>query len=238
MSAGEPLPAAVWEEFHAATGLRIIDGIGATEMLHVFISAADEDIRPGSTGRPVPGYRAAVVDEHGEPVPDGQPGLLAVTGPTGCRYLDDPRQSAYVRGGWNITGDTYVRDADGYFWYVARSDDMIVSSGYNIAGPEVEKALGGHPYVVECGVVGVPDERRGMLVKAYVVLRAGVPATAATARELQDHVKAVIAPSSTRAPWSSYPNSRAPGPASSSAANCACGPGSRTARRPRTCPAS
>ncbi|MBT2447678.1 AMP-binding protein [Streptomyces sp. ISL-43] len=194
VSAGEPLPATVWEEFHAATGLRIIDGIGATEMLHVFISAADEDIRPGSTGRPVPGYRAAVVDESGAPVPDGQPGLLAVTGPTGCRYLDDPRQSTYVRGGWNITGDTYIRDADGYFWYVARSDDMIVSSGYNIAGPEVEKALTGHPYVADCGVVGVPDERRGMLVKAYVVLRAGVPAAPATVRELQDHVKAAIAP--------------------------------------------
>lgn len=194
VSAGEPLPSAVWEEFHAATGLRIIDGIGATEMLHVFISAADEDIRPGSTGRPVPGYRAAVVDEHGTPVPDGQPGLLAVTGPTGCRYLDDPRQSTYVRGGWNITGDTYIRDAEGYFWYVARSDDMIVSSGYNIAGPEVEKALAGHPHVVDCGVVGVPDERRGMLVKAYVVLRDGVPAGPATVLELQSHVKAAIAP--------------------------------------------
>ncbi|MET3984644.1 2-aminobenzoate-CoA ligase [Streptomyces sp. PvR034] len=194
VSAGEPLPAAVWEEFRAATGLRIIDGIGATEMLHVFISAADGDIRPGSTGRPVPGYRAAVVDENGDPVPDGQPGLLAVTGPTGCRYLDDPRQSTYVRGGWNITGDTYTRDADGYFWYVARSDDMIVSSGYNIAGPEVEKALADHPYVADCGVVGAPDERRGMLVKAYVVLRAGVVAGDATVRELQDHVKATIAP--------------------------------------------
>lgn len=194
VSAGEPLPATVWEEFHAATGLRIIDGIGATEMLHVFISAADEDIRPGSTGRPVPGYRAAVVDANGAPVPDGQPGLLAVTGPTGCRYLDDPRQTTYVRGGWNITGDTYIRDAEGYFWYVARSDDMIVSSGYNIAGPEVEKALAEHPYVADCGVVGVPDERRGMLVKAYVVLRSGVPAAPETVRELQEHVKAAIAP--------------------------------------------
>lgn len=194
VSAGEALPAAVWEEFHAATGLRIIDGIGATEMLHVFISAADGDIRPGATGRPVPGYRAAVVDQYGEPVPDGQPGLLAVTGPTGCRYLADPRQTAYVRNGWNITGDTYIRDADGYFWYVARSDDMIVSSGYNIAGPEVEKALVAHPYVEECGVVGAPDDRRGMLVKAYVVLGAGVPADEATARELQAHVKGAIAP--------------------------------------------
>ncbi|WP_374196838.1 benzoate-CoA ligase family protein [Streptomyces sp. ISL-100] len=194
VSAGEALPAAVWEEFHAATGLRIIDGIGATEMLHVFISAADNDIRPGSTGKPVPGYRARVVDEEGRPVPDGQPGLLAVTGPTGCRYMDDPRQATYVRGGWNITGDTYIRDADGYFWYVARSDDMIVSSGYNIAGPEVEKALAAHPHVEECAVVGAPDSERGMLVKAYVVLRAGVVAGEATATELKNHVKQSIAP--------------------------------------------
>ncbi|MCT9088949.1 benzoate-CoA ligase family protein [Streptomyces sp. ASQP_92] len=194
VSAGEALPAKVWEEFHAATGHRIIDGIGATEMLHVFISAADQDIRPGSTGRPVPGYRARIVDEQGDPVPDGQPGLLAVTGPTGCRYMDDPRQSTYVRHGWNVTGDTYVRDQDGYFWYVARSDDMIVSSGYNIAGPEVEKALATHSCVEECAVVGVPDAKRGMLVKAYVVLRPGVRADEATVRELQNHVKQTIAP--------------------------------------------
>ncbi|MFD9407613.1 AMP-binding protein [Streptomyces sp. NPDC059989] len=194
VSAGEALPAAVWEEFHAATGLAIIDGIGATEMLHVFISASDGDIRPGSTGRPVPGYRARVVDEHGEPVPDGQPGLLAVTGPTGCRYMEDPRQTVYVRNGWNITGDTYIRDADGYFWYVARSDDMIVSSGYNIAGPEVEKALATHPYVEECGVVGAPDDKRGMVVKAYVILRPGVASDGATVKELQDHVKRTVAP--------------------------------------------
>ncbi|MFJ8014370.1 AMP-binding protein [Streptomyces sp. NPDC096339] len=194
VSAGEPLPASVWRAFHAATGLRIIDGIGSTEMLHVFVSAADEDIRPGAIGRPVPGYRAAVVDELGRPVPDGRPGLLAVTGPTGCRYLADPRQASYVRGGWNITGDTCVRDADGYFRYMARSDDMIVSSGHNIAGPEVEKALASHPHVAECGVVGAPDERRGALVKAYVVLRAGVPAGGATVRALQAHVKQAIAP--------------------------------------------
>ncbi|MCP3818483.1 AMP-binding protein [Streptomyces sp. A3M-1-3] len=194
VSAGEALPAAVWEEFHAATGLRIIDGIGATEMLHVFISAADEDIRPGATGRPVPGYRAMVVNEEGEPVPDGQPGLLAVTGPTGCRYLSDPRQTTYVKDGWNITGDTYIRDQDSYFWYVARSDDMIVSSGYNIAGPDVEKALAAHPYVEECGVVGAPDDKRGMLVKAYVVLRAEVAADEVTVKELQNFVKRTIAP--------------------------------------------
>ncbi|UGY92179.1 AMP-binding protein [Streptomyces gobiensis] len=194
VSAGEALPAQVWEEFHAATGLRIIDGIGATEMLHVFISAADDDIRPGSTGKPVPGYRAMVVNEAGESVPDGEPGLLAVTGPTGCRYLADPRQTTYVKDGWNITGDTYIRDQDGYFWYVARSDDMIVSSGYNIAGPEVEKALVTHPYVADCGVVGAPDDKRGMLVKAYVVLRADVAPDETTVKELQNHVKQTIAP--------------------------------------------
>ncbi|MEU9987041.1 AMP-binding protein [Streptomyces sp. NPDC048045] len=194
VSAGEALPAQVWEDFRAATGLPIIDGIGATEMLHVFISAADDDIRPGATGRPVPGYRATVVDDTGAPVPDGEPGLLAVTGPTGCRYLDDPRQTTYVRNGWNITGDTYLRDAEGYFRYVARSDDMIVSSGYNIAGPEVEKALLAHPCVADCGVVAAPDERRGMVVKAYVVLRAGAAADDVTVKELQNHVKQTIAP--------------------------------------------
>jgi len=194
VSAGEPLPAAVWEAFHRATGLRLIDGIGATEMLHVFISAADGDIRPGATGRPVPGFRAIVVDKDGTPVPDGQPGLLAVKGPTGCRYLDDERQSVYVRGGWNVTGDTYIRDVDGYFWYQARSDDMIVSSGYNIAGPEVEQALIAHPDVVDCAVVGAPDESRGTIVKAYVVLREGVAADAQTVKALQDFVKQTIAP--------------------------------------------
>ncbi|MFE3762106.1 AMP-binding protein [Streptomyces sp. NPDC059104] len=194
VSAGEALPEHVWREFHAATGLRIIDGIGSTEMLHVFISAADDDIRPGATGKPIPGYRATVVDEEGSPLPDGEPGLLAVTGPTGCRYLADPRQATYVRSGWNVTGDVYVRDTDGYFWYVARSDDMIVSSGYNIAGPEVERALATHPGVVESGVVGVQDAHRGMLIKAYVVLRPGFPADETTARDLQSHVKQVIAP--------------------------------------------
>jgi 2-aminobenzoate-CoA ligase len=138
VSAGEALPAATWEAFHEATGIRIIDGIGATEMLHIFISAADDDIRPGSTGKPVPGYVAAVVDDAGEPVPDGEIGRLAVKGPTGCRYLADERQRSYVQNGWNITGDAYVRDGDGYFWYQARTDDMIISRGYNIAGPEVE----------------------------------------------------------------------------------------------------
>jgi 2-aminobenzoate-CoA ligase len=174
--------------------VEIIDGIGATEMLHIFISAAGDDIRPGSTGRAVPGFTATVLDEDGHEVPPGSPGLLAVRGPTGCRYLDDPRQAAYVRHGWNLTGDTFLRDEDGYFWYQARSDDMIVSSGYNIAAPEVEEALLKHPAVAECAVVGVPDEARGMLVTAYVVPVAGTGAGQVTAIELQDFVKAEIAP--------------------------------------------
>lgn len=194
VSAGEPLPASVWQAFHAATGQRLIDGIGATELLHVFISAADGDIRPGATGRPVPGYRAAVLDPDGTPVPDGRPGLLAVKGPTGCRYLRDERQLGYVRNGWNLTGDTCVRDSDGYFWYQARTDDMIVSAGYNIAGPEVEQALAGHPDVLDSAVIGAPDDRRGTVVKAYVVLREGVPAGPETVRALQEHVKRTIAP--------------------------------------------
>ncbi|GAA1030970.1 AMP-binding protein [Virgisporangium ochraceum] len=195
VSAGEALPEATWRAFHDATGVRIIDGIGATEMLHIFIAAADDDIRPGSTGRPVPGYDARVVDDEGRPVPDGELGRLAVRGPTGCRYLADDRQRVYVENGWNLTGDTYVRDADGYFWHQARSDDMIISAGYNIAGPEVEEALLRHPDVVECGVVGSPDEVRGtMVVTAYVVLRDGVAADDTKARELQDFTKATIAP--------------------------------------------
>jgi 2-aminobenzoate-CoA ligase len=194
VSAGEHLPAATWQAFLDATGVRLIDGIGATEMLHIFISAADDDLRPGSTGRAVPGYTAAVVDESGEPVPDGEIGRLAVRGPTGCRYLADPRQQAYVQNGWNITGDTFLRDEDGWFWYQARSDDMIVSSGYNIAGPEIEEALLAHPDVAECGVVGAPDEARGQVVKAYVVLVPGVSNDASKVTELQDFVKAQIAP--------------------------------------------
>src|SRR4051794_6374197 len=194
VSAGEHLPRAVWEEFLAATGVRLIDGIGSTEMLHVFVSACDDDIRPGATGRAVPGYRATVLDADGNPAPDGVPGRLAVRGPTGCRYLADARQLAYVQNGWNITGDTYVRDADGYFWYQARSDDMIVSSGYNIGAPEVEQALEQHPDVVECAVVGRPDAERGAVVHAAVVLREGVAGDAAEVAELQDFVKRTIAP--------------------------------------------
>jgi 2-aminobenzoate-CoA ligase len=194
VSAGEHLPATTWHAFFDATGVRIIDGIGSTEMLHIFIASAGEEIRPGSTGRAVPGYVATVLDEHGGAAPAGQEGRLAVRGPTGCRYLADERQRVYVQGGWNVTGDTYVRDEDGYFWYRARSDDMIVSSGYNIAGPEVEQALLGHPDVVECAVVGAEDPDRGQVVKAYVVLRDGAAADDGTRRDLQDHVKATIAP--------------------------------------------
>ncbi|MEU3063454.1 AMP-binding protein [Streptomyces subrutilus] len=191
VSAGENLPAATWRAWYERTGLRIINGIGATELLHIFISAADEDVRPGTTGRVVPGWRARVVDAAGRPVADGEPGLLAVRGPVGCRYLADPRQAEYVRDGWNLTGDTYVRDPDGYFSYVARADDMIVSAGYNIAGPEVEEALLRHPDVLETAVVGRPDERRGQVVVAYVVLRGG---SAPTEEALRDHMGAELSP--------------------------------------------
>ena len=194
VSAGEHLAASVWHAFHEATGVRIIDGIGSTEMLHIFVASAGEEIRPGSTGRAVPGYVATVLDDEGHEVPPGEPGRLAVKGPTGCRYLSDPRQQAYVQHGWNITGDTYRQDEDGYFWYLARSDDMIISSGYNIAAPEVEEAVLKHPDVAECAVVGWPDEQRGMIVKAYVVLRDGVVADPELVPKLQDFVKAEIAP--------------------------------------------
>jgi 2-aminobenzoate-CoA ligase len=173
VSAGENLPAATWRAWHERTGLRIINGIGATELLHIFISAADDAIRPGTTGVPVPGRHARAQDADGEPVPDGEQGLLAVRGPVGCRYLADERQREYVRGGWNVTGDTYVREPDGYFRYVARADDMIISAGYNIAGPEVEDALLRHPEVLEAAVVGRPDEARGQVAVAYVVVAAG-----------------------------------------------------------------
>src|SRR6266851_5049003 len=194
VSAGEALPKATFEAWLAATGIKILDGIGATEMLHIFIGSPEEEIRPGATGKPVPGYEARVVDTSGRELPPNAIGRLAVRGPTGCRYLADERQREYVQGGWNVTGDTYVMDDDGYFWYQARSDDMIVSAGYNIAGPEVEAALLMHPAVAECGVVGAPDEERGQIVKAYVVLRAGASADAASTRLLQEHVKATIAP--------------------------------------------
>jgi 2-aminobenzoate-CoA ligase len=194
VSAGEALPKATFEAWHAATGIKILDGIGATEMLHIFIGSPEHEIRPGATGMPVPGYEARVVDDAGDEVRPGTIGRLAVRGPTGCRYLADKRQRQYVQNGWNVTGDTYLMDKDGYFWYQARSDDMIVSSGYNIAGPEVEAALLAHPAIAECGVVGAPDEERGQIVKAYVVLRPGHAGDAATTKLLQDYVKAAIAP--------------------------------------------
>jgi 2-aminobenzoate-CoA ligase len=200
VSAGEHLPASTWTAFREATGVELIDGIGSTEMLHIFISAADADIRPGSTGRPVPGYRARIIDADGRDAADGTPGRLAVQGPTGCRYLADERQTAYVQNGWNVTGDTFIRDQDGYFWFQARSDDMVVSSGYNISGPEVEEAILTHPDVLESAVIAVPDDARGSVVKAFVVLKAGLQsvstdeARTTKARQIQDHVKGVIAP--------------------------------------------
>jgi 2-aminobenzoate-CoA ligase len=194
VSAGEHLPLDVWNDFRSATGLALINGIGSTEMLHIFVSAADDEIRPGSTGKAVPGYRAVVLDDDGNPSPSGELGRLAVIGPTGCRYLADPRQANYVDHGWNITGDTYRMDEDGYFWYEARSDSMIVSSGYNIGAPEVEFALLRHADVLECAVVAKPDVERGSIVAAFVVLREGVTGDDAKRRELQDHVKSTIAP--------------------------------------------
>lgn len=194
VSAGETLPKATFDAWHKATGLKLMDGIGSTEMLHIFISAVEDEIRPGATGKPVPGYEAKIVDDDGRDLPPGTLGRLAVRGPTGCRYLADERQRKYVQNGWNITGDTYVMDADGYFWYQSRSDDMIVSSGYNIAGPDVEAALLSHAAVAECGVVGAPDDARGMIVKAYVVLAPGREGGEALVAELQEHVKREIAP--------------------------------------------
>lgn len=194
VSAGETLPAPVFDSWTRRTGKTILDGIGSTELLHIFITNRTGDAVAGSTGRPVSGYEARIVDADMNELPPGTSGKLAVRGPTGCRYLADSRQSNYVRDGWNLTGDTFVRDEQGRFSFVARSDDMIVSSGYNIAGPEVEAALLGHAAVAECGVVGAPDEARGMIVKAYVVLAPGIDGDAALAIELQDHVKREIAP--------------------------------------------
>jgi 2-aminobenzoate-CoA ligase len=194
VSAGEFLPKAVSDLWFEKTGIRIIDGIGATEMIHIFISASGDEIRPGSTGKPLPGYRACVMDDEGRQLPAGSTGRLAVTGPTGCRYLDDPRQKDYVRDGWNMTGDIYRVDEDGYFWFVSRADDLIVSAGYNIAGPEVEWALLAHPAVRECAVVAAPDPGRGTVVKACIVLAPGREGDAALVRELQEFVKQRIAP--------------------------------------------
>ena len=193
LSAGEHLPKAVWELWKDRTGLSIVDGIGSTEMMHIFIAESGEAIRPGSTGRAVPGYEATVLDEHDRPMDEGE-GRLAIRGPTGCRYLADERQVNYVARGWNVTGDTYRKDSDGYFWYVARSDDMIVSSGYNIGAPEVENALLAHPAVAECGVIGAPCPERGQKVKAFVVLADFAEASGELADGLKAFVKDRIAP--------------------------------------------
>jgi 2-aminobenzoate-CoA ligase len=194
VSAAEPLPAATRQLWKDATGIEIIDGIGATELLHIFVSHADTDARAGATGKPVPGYTACVVDDTLRPLPPGHVGKLAVKGPTGCRYLSDNRQREYVREGWNLTGDAYLVDQDGWFVFQARCDDMIISSGYNIAGPEVESTLLRHPAVAECGVVGVPHQERGQIVKAFVVLHPGYERNQAMIEALQEFVKQSIAP--------------------------------------------
>ena len=194
VSAGETLPAPVYEEWMARTGKPMLDGIGATEMLHIFISNRFDDHRPACTGRPVTGYEARIVDDDGNEKPRGEVGRLAVRGPTGCRYLADRRQAKYVRNGWNLTGDSFWQDEDGRFHFAARSDDMIISAGYNIAGPEVEAALLSHPHVLECAVVGAPDEDRGMIVEAHVVLAKGHTPDEEMVKILQNHVKMAIAP--------------------------------------------
>ena len=194
VSAGETLPAPVYDEWIARTGKPMLDGIGATEMLHIFLSNRFDDHRPGCTGRPVTGYAAKIVGDNGQDLPHGEIGRLAVRGPTGCRYLADDRQSKYVQNGWNLTGDSFWQDADGYFHFAARSDDMIISAGYNIAGPEVEAALLSHPAVLECAVIGVADPDRGQIVQAHVVLSHGHNPDPTTTKSLQDHVKATIAP--------------------------------------------
>ena len=194
VSAGETLPGPVYDEWMEKTGKPMLDGIGATEMLHIFITNRFDDHRPSCTGKPVTGYEVRILDDDGAQCAPGVPGRLAVRGPTGCRYLNDARQMSYVQTGWNVTGDTFAMDEDGYLYFAARSDDMIISSGYNIAGPEVEAALLSHDAVAECGVIGVPDAERGSIVEAHVVLADGAAATDETAKALQDHVKAVIAP--------------------------------------------
>jgi 2-aminobenzoate-CoA ligase len=194
VSAGEALPDATRQLFKQATGIEIIDGIGSTELIHMFIAHTPERVRRGATGYAIPGYRAAVFDDDGNPCPPGVVGRLAIKGPTGCKYLADDRQRVYVQNGWNFTGDAYLMDADGYFFYQARTDDMIIAAGYNIAGPEVESALLAHEAVAECGVVGAPDAERGTIVKAYIVLKSGYTPGETMAKALQDHVKATIAP--------------------------------------------
>ena len=194
ISAGESLPDATRQLWKGATGIEIIDGIGATEMFHIFISSRPEEVRRGAIGKVVPGYSAKVVDDQGIEVPRGSIGRLAVIGPTGCRYLNDERQTRYVKDGWNYPGDAFVQDADGYFFYQARDDDMIITSGYNVSGPEIEDALLRHTAVAECGVVGIANEERGMIVAAFVVLKPGETGDDALVKALQDHVKAMLAP--------------------------------------------
>ena len=194
VSAGEGLPDATRQLWKDASGIEMLDGIGATEMFHIFISSAGSEVRRGAVGKVVPGYTAKIVDDQGREVPRGTIGRLAVIGPTGCKYLDDARQANYVKDGWNYPGDAFMQDEDGYFFYQARADDMIITSGYNVGGPEVEDALLRHPAVAECGVIGKPDEERGMIVKAFVVLKPGNTGDAAMVKALQDHVKASIAP--------------------------------------------
>jgi len=194
VSAGEALPDATRQLWKDASGIEILDGIGATEMFHIFISSPPQAVRRGAIGKVVPGYVAKVVDDEGRELPVGEVGKLAVKGPTGCKYLDDTRQSHYVRDGWNYPGDAFMQDADGYFFYQARTDDMIITSGYNVGAPEVEDALLKHPAVAECAVVGVPDDERGMRVKAFCVLKSGASGDGALVKALQDHVKASIAP--------------------------------------------
>ena len=195
VSAGEHLPPAVFQAWRMATGLSIIDGIGSTELLHIFISAEERQIRPGATGKPVPGYEARVIDETGQPLPANTVGRLAVRGPTGCRYLDSPDlQCKYVQDGWNITGDSYRMDNDGYFWYEGRTDDLIVSAGYKISAVEIEGVLIEHPKVADCAVIGARNEERGEIVKAFVILKGEIVAGDLLRRELQDYVKSRIAP--------------------------------------------
>jgi len=194
VSAGEWLPVSTRTMWREATGIEMVDGIGSTEMLHIFIASAGVEVRPGATGKAVPGYQACILDENGQQLPPGKVGRLGVKGPTGCRYLDDERQRTYVKDGWNLTGDAYMMDDDGYFWFQARTDDMIVAAGYNIAGPEVEGALLLHPAVAECAVVGAPDVERGTIVKAFVVLKPGYAGDTALIKTLQDFVKQSIAP--------------------------------------------
>ncbi len=194
VSAGEALPDATRQLWKDATDIEMLDGIGTTEMFHIFISSKPDEVRRGAIGKVVPGYTAKVVNDEGIEMPLGTVGKLAVMGPTGCKYLDDPRQSKYVKNGWNYPGDAFTQDADGYFFYQARDDDMIITSGYNVGGPEVEDALMQHPAVAECGVIGLPDTERGMVVKAFVVLKSGIAGDEACVKLLQDHVKSILAP--------------------------------------------